>query len=202
MATTINPAVSGVSYKRWSYHVALYTAGVAAGALVSYAVAYGLYSAVTFALPTWTWLVATSPLLALVVLRDLGKRVRVPYPERTQVPEWLRHMLPPGLVALVYGGELGVGFLTRFTYSTHLAFVVALPLIGSLRTVAALALVFALGKSIVVVTSLGGRSYGEFERRILVRHTTRITEQNILRIANAAVTTAGTVAFAAALIGY
>src|SRR5256885_8644217 len=28
-------------------------------------------------------------------LRDLGAPVRVPYPERTQVPEWLRHMLPP-----------------------------------------------------------------------------------------------------------
>ena len=93
MATTINPAVSGVSYRRWSYHVVVYTAGIAGGALLSYAAAYGLYSLITYALPTWAWLAATSPLLALVVLRDLGARVWIPYPERTQVPEWLRHML-------------------------------------------------------------------------------------------------------------
>ena len=105
------------------------------------------------------------------------------------------------MVALVYGGELGIGFLTRFTFSTHLAFVVALPLVGSMRSVAILALVFALGKSIVVLTSLGGRSYGEFERRILVRHATRTSKQNVLRIANAAVTTASVAAFTIVIIG-
>jgi len=201
MATTINPAVSGVSYRRWGFHVTLYAAGVAAGTLVSYAAVYAVYSAVTYRLPEWAWLVVTFPLLALVVLRDLGARVWVPYPERTQVPEWLRHVLPPGLVAVAYGGELGIGFLTRFTYSTHLAFVVALPLVGSLPTVAVLAGVVALAKSIVVLTSLGGRSYGEFERRILVRHRTGTSKQNLLRSANAVLTIASAAALAVAIIG-
>jgi hypothetical protein len=201
MATTINPAVSGVTYRRWSLHVALYTMGVAVGALASYAVVYALYAAVTFALPQWAWVAAAAPLLTLVVLRDLGASVRVPYPERTQVPEWLRHVLPPALVALAYGGELGVGFLTRFTYSTHLAFVVALPLVGSTGTVVALALLFALAKTIVVVTSLGGRSYGEFERRILLRHASNNSKQNVLRLANAAVTLASIGVFAVVASG-
>jgi hypothetical protein len=201
MATTINPAVSGVSYRRWSFHVVLYTIGVAMGALLCYAVVYGLYSAITYSLPRWAWLAVAAPFLALVVLRDLGARVRVPYPERTQVPEWLRHVLPPALVALAYGGELGVGFLTRFTYSTHLAFVVALPLVGSARTVLALALLFALGKTIVVVTSLGGRSYGEFERRILLRQASSNSKQYVLRFANAALTTASIAVFAIVIGG-
>jgi hypothetical protein len=201
MATTINPAVSGASYRRWSFHVVLYTIGVAVGALLSYGVVYALYSAITYSLPRWAWLAAAAPFLAVVVLRDLGAHVRVPYPERTQVPEWLRHVLPPALVALAYGGELGVGFLTRFTYSTHLAFVVALPLAGSTTTVAALALVFAAAKTIVVVTSLGGRSYGEFERRILLRQASTTSKQYVLRFANAALTTSSIAVFAVVVSG-
>lgn len=201
MATTVNPAVSGVGYRRWSLHVALYAGGVAVGALVSYAAVYAAYAALTYRLPEWTWLVVASPFVAVVVLRDLGARVRVPYPERTQVPEWLRHVLPPGLVALVYGAHLGIGFLTRFTFSTHLAFVAALPLVGWHGTVVVLAVVFALAKTIVVVTSLGGRSYGEFEERILARHRTGTAKQTLLRLANAAVAAASAAAVAVAILG-
>src|ERR671923_1969913 len=97
MATTINPAVSGVGYRKWLYHVALYVVGVCSGALVTYALAHALYALVAALASPVAWLALALPLVALAVLRDLGVRTRIPYPERTQVPEWLRHVLPPAV---------------------------------------------------------------------------------------------------------
>lgn len=106
-------------------HVRLFALGVAMGSLATYAVVRLLYVLVT-AISPWAWPAIALPFVALAALRDLGARTPVPYPSRRQVPEWLRRMLPLGATAFVYGGQLGTGFLTRFTYSTHLAFVALL----------------------------------------------------------------------------
>jgi hypothetical protein len=190
MATTINPAVSGVSYRKWLIHVGLYIVGVSAGAFITYAIAHALYSGIAALASPLAWLSVALPLVSLAILRDLGVRVRVPYPERKQVPEWLRRVLPPGLTALTYGGQLGIGFTTRFTYSTHLALVVTLAAVSSMKVVAVAVLVFALAKSIVVITSVGGSSYPEFEQRILKRHRSRVLGQKLLRLTNAALASA------------
>lgn len=182
MALTINPAVSGVSYRRWVLHVGLFSVGVGFGALITYAVARGLYVALVAISPA-AWLAVALPLVGLAVLRDLGLPVPVPYPS-WQVPEWLRRMLPPGPTAVAYGSQLGTGFLTRFTYSTHAAFVALLAPQSSPSVVAVAVLAFALSKTIVVVTSLAGASYPEAERRVLYRHRRR--GQRALRLANAA----------------
>ncbi len=183
MAFTINPAVSRVGYRRWIIHVGLFALGVGLGALLTYCIARGLYAALATISPA-AWLAVALPLVALAALRDLGVRTPVPYPARRQVPEWLRRMLPPGLTAIAYGGQLGTGFLTRFTYSTHIAFVALLASQSSTTVVGASVLAFALSKSIVVVSSLAGDSYPEFERRLLYRHRAR--GQATLRAANAA----------------
>jgi len=90
--------------------------------------------------------------------------------------------------AIAYGGQLGTGFLTRFTYSTHMAFVGLLASQPPTPVVAVAVLTFALSKSIVVASSLAGRSYPEFEQRLLRRHHMR--GQTTLRLANAALAVA------------
>jgi hypothetical protein len=181
MALTINPAVSGASYRRWSLHVGLFVVGVALGAMVTYAVTRSLYQLLAIAAPA-SWLAIALPLIALAALRDLGAQVPVPYPAR-QVPEWLRRVLSPGWTAISYGSQLGTGFLTRYTYATHAAFVALLATQSSVTVVGVAVLAFALTKSIVVVSSLAGRSYSEFEQGLLHRHRTR--GQATLRAANA-----------------
>lgn len=196
MALTINPAVGGVGYRRWLLHVALFALGVTSGALVTYAIARSLYAAVAEIAPT-AWLAVALPLIAATVLRDLGVHTPVPYPARRQVPEWLRRALPPGPTALLYGGELGTGFLTRFTHSTHTAFVFLLATQAFGRDVMLVVLAFASAKSIVVVTSAASGSYPELEQRVLRRY--RMTGQTTLRVANALVAAAAGVVLIATL---
>jgi hypothetical protein len=182
MALTINPAVSRVSLGRWILHVGLFVLGVGSGATLTYAVARALYATVATISPA-AWLAIALPLIGLAALRDLGLPAPVPYPARKQVPEWLRHMVSPGVTAVAYGGQLGTGFLTRFTYSTHIAFVALLATQSSAPVVATAVLVFALSKSVVVASSLAGSSYEEFQQRLFRRHRTR--GQTTLRLANA-----------------
>jgi hypothetical protein len=77
MAFTINPAVSGASYRRWSLHAGLFVVGVGLGAMVTYAVARSLYVLLAIAAPA-SWLAIALPLIALAALRDLGAQVPVP----------------------------------------------------------------------------------------------------------------------------
>src|SRR6266700_1041926 len=106
MALTINPAVSGVSHRRWALHVFLFATGVAIGAFATYLVAHLLYEAVAEIAPA-AWLAVALPLIGLAALRDLGLRVPVPYPRRRQVPEWFRRAFAPGVTAFLFGGQLG-----------------------------------------------------------------------------------------------
>lgn len=190
MALTINPAVSGVGRRRWILHVGLFALGVSSGALVTYAVVRGVYALVAAISPA-AWLAIALPLIGIAALRDLGLPVPVPYPERRQVPEWLRHVLSPSLTAIAYGGQLGTGFLTRFTYSTHIAFVALLASQSSIAVVVVGVLTFAVAKSIVVLSSLAGNSYGDFEQQLLHRH--RMRGQTILGASNAGVALAAAV---------
>src|SRR5437667_9873225 len=102
MACTVNPAVSGASYRRWLLHVATFAVGVASGAMLTYALVAGAYMLVASSGARGAWLFVLVPLLLVGVLRDLfGRRVRVPYRDNSQVPEWVRDMLPPGGTAFV-----------------------------------------------------------------------------------------------------
>jgi hypothetical protein len=105
-------------------------------------------------------------------------------------------MVPPGVTATAYGAQLGTGFFTRFTYSTHTAFVALLASQGSPVVVGGAVLTFALAKSVVVLSSPAGRTYAEFEPRLLRRHRLRGT--TTLRLANALLAAAA----AAVLITY
>jgi hypothetical protein len=81
------------------------------------------------------------------------------------VPEWFRNALPPGVVATVFGFQLGVGFLTLFTYSSHVAVLVALPFLPSLGAMLGVAAMFALAKAFVLAATLGTESTEELTSR-------------------------------------
>jgi hypothetical protein len=95
------------------------------------------------------------------------ERVGAPVPYRNvQVPQVLRYLLPPSLLALAFGAQLGTGFLTRYTYSTHTAAMLLLPLaINDPAVIVMTVVAFALGKGLVVIASAGTTSDGDAENR-------------------------------------
>jgi hypothetical protein len=91
----------------------------------------------------------------LAMAKDAGLRVPVPY-RPVQVPQVLRYVLSPTLLAWTYGAHLGAGFLTRYTYSTHTAVMLSLPLFVEMPLlVFGSLLAFAVGKSVALLASLG-----------------------------------------------
>jgi hypothetical protein len=149
MAMTINPAVSG-GRKRWLARSGIFAGGAFIGAIVTLIAA----AAVGAALGSVGLRGLVAAPIALVVVRDLGVPVPVPY-RNGQVPEWLREMLPPPTLAASYGFMLGLGFATLYTYSIHLAMVVAVGALASPAQILVCGLVFALGKSISVLAAAG-----------------------------------------------
>lgn len=194
MAMTINPAVSRASYKSWVLHVALFALGISAGAFGTYGATHGLYRLLTAVSPT-AWLIVAVSVLVLAALRDLGARTPVPYRNGKQVPEWLRRMLPPGAVAVAYGGQLGTGFLTTFTYSAHTAFAILLAAQGQIGWVVLAIVAFAGGKSIVLLTSVAPKSEMKFQDRFERRLPG--SGFRVLRAGNAALTVATAIVLSA-----
>lgn len=81
------------------------------------------------------------------------------------MPEWLREILPPTAVAATFGFMLGIGFLTLFTYSTQLAFVISLGYFTSLAHMLLVVGAYAFGKTIVLASAAGTRSLNEVSSR-------------------------------------
>jgi hypothetical protein len=153
MALTINPAVSGTR-KRWLSHSASFFLGALVGGLLALLVILAVFASLRLVLPRH-WLAVTIALpIGWAVLHDLGVPLPLPY-RRQQVPEGLRGVLPTGGVAFVYGLQLGVGFLTFFTYSVQLAFLFALPFLDAGWQMFSAVGLFALGKTIVLAAAVG-----------------------------------------------
>ncbi len=159
MALTINPAVSGGRMK-FVAHSAVFLVGVFVGALVTLTVVLAAAMAARVLISDRLLALALISLVSLAICHDVGLPVPLPY-RRQQVPEWLRQILPTSAIAAVYGFMLGVGFLTLFTYSTQVAVLLALPFLPSLWEMLLVLLLFAAGKTIVVVSTAGTSSLGE-----------------------------------------
>jgi hypothetical protein len=184
---SINPAVGRVSRRRWRLHVGVFALGVSIGALATYVAVRALYVLVATVSPA-AWLAVALPMVGLAAVHDLGMAVPIPYPARRQVPEWLRRVAPPGVTAAAFGAQLGTGFLTRFTYSTHTGFVALLATQAPPVVVGSAVLIFALTKSIVVATSSTDVAPASHERMLLGRF--RLRGQGALRVANGVLTIA------------
>lgn len=163
MALTINPAVSGTN-RRFAVHSFAFLASAFAGAAISGLAVMLAFGALGVVIP-----LAGLAALALVavgwaVLHDLGVPIRMPY-RPGQVPEWFRSAFPPAAVAVAFGFQLGAGFFTFFTYSTHVAMLAALPFVDSVPQMLAITLIFAVGKSIVLLMGVGVASVSEITPR-------------------------------------
>lgn len=127
MALTMGPAVSRASQRspaRIAYAAAMF---------VGVEMAYAAVAGVEHLLVKLDLRVAVGVVLILVglaILRDIGVRAPVPYAD-LQVAEWLRDLLPLWGVALSFGWLLGLGFVTKFTFSVHTALLLVMPLIVS-----------------------------------------------------------------------
>jgi hypothetical protein len=163
MALTVNPAVSGTR-RNWVFNVFGFFVGAFAGALVSLLSVLLVVVTLSSVLPR-TVVVAVAVLtIAWAVFHDLGVPLPLPYRSR-QVPEELRRALPTGVVATVFGFQLGIGFLTLFTYSTQLAMLLALPFLPSAGAMISAVAIFALGKAIVLGATIGTSSPDELVTR-------------------------------------
>ncbi len=150
MALTINPAVSG-GRARWALDASAFLLGVFVGTLATLWVVLVAETLVGMLSSARVVALVVAGLVAYASLRDLGFAIPVPY-RRQQVPEPLRQMLPPPVVAVLYGAQLGAGFLTPFTYGVHSTYALAAPLLHGALLVAAAGL-FALGKATVLLAS-------------------------------------------------
>lgn len=163
MALTINPAVSGTN-RRFAVHSFAFFVSTFAGAVLCGLAVVLVFAVLGTVVPRPGLATLALVLIAWAVLHDLGASVWMPY-RPGQVPEWLRSAFPPSVVAIAFGFQLGAGFFTFFTYSTHVAMLAALPFLGSVPEVLAVALVFALGKSIVLLMGTGAESVSEITPR-------------------------------------
>jgi hypothetical protein len=159
MALTINPAVSG-SLAKWMRQTVLFLFGVLVGGLVALFIVLMVERVLVELMPRFWVVLFVVCSIGWAILHDLGLPLPLPY-RRVQVPEWFRRVLPPEAVASIFGVQLGIGFLTLPTYSSHLAFLLVLPFADSFTTMLALMGVFALGKTLVLATTIGARSIEE-----------------------------------------
>jgi hypothetical protein len=158
-STTLNPTVSRVGYWHWLFHLLIYAVSLAIGASVAFMVIMVLASGADGVLGSNGWYAVAIPIVALAIGRDLGFRTPVPY-RNVQVPQVLRYLMPPSFLAVAYGTQLGTGFLTRYTYSSHTAAMLFLPFVArdNARLIPVAIGVFALGKTIVVIAGAGTSS--------------------------------------------
>lgn len=166
MAETINPVVNRRG--QWLRSMFGFFIGVLLGGAITFVVLLAIRDVLAIALPDAVLAAAVAAVVGLAVARDLGVKAPVPY-RRKQVPEWLRSTLPPTGTAIAFGTHLGIGFLTLFTFSVHLAAFATLPFV-EVSSATLLALVaFAGGKSVVLLTPIGATSFEEIEWRLRSR---------------------------------
>lgn len=180
MVLTINPAVSRTKGALLAQAFAFLSGSILGGLtslLVGLIVLRSLQG--TIGSPILTGIVCGAVILA--ILRDFGLPVWLPYRER-QVPEGLRELLPAPVVAAEFGFELGVGFLTLFTYSVHLAVVLALPLLDSTTKMLAGVILFSLGRTLVLLVGLDAQDPEEIADRFISTRARRL----VLRLSTSA----------------
>jgi hypothetical protein len=111
------------------------------------------------------WIVVGG-IAAIYALREAA-RLPVPLPNlRRQVPEWWRTFFAPPTAALLYGVELGVGFVTYLSFGTFVAVGAAAMASGDPLLGAALCAPFgvARGLSVVLASANEHRTVERLER--------------------------------------
>jgi hypothetical protein len=163
MALTINPAVSG-STGKFLRHASLFFLGVFGGALLALFAVLVAKELLSIVVSEETlWLLAVG-IIGYAAARDLGLPLPLPY-RQAQVPERFRELFPQAAVAVLFGMQLGVGVLTLFTFSPHVAMIVGVPFLETFNQMLAVLVLFSVGKTISLATSFGVSSPDEVTDR-------------------------------------
>ena len=152
MVETITPVVHGGRNRRYWTSIGLHVLGTTASAALLGVLLGGL-GALLGAPWGRAGLLALALVSALYAARELF-RLPVPLPDLDrQVPDWWRTFFSPQIAALLYGFELGVGFVTYLSYGTFAAVTAAVFVAGDPMRGALLcgAFGFARGLSIALV---------------------------------------------------
>jgi len=164
MAMTIHPAVSGTRQK-WLGEAALFLTGAFVGAFAAIIVLAVIEGALLAVAPDSAIYGLVAGAIIWAVLADLGLVRPLPY-RRGQVPESWRNLLPSRVVATLFGLMLGFGFITFFTYSAQLSFLLGASLDGSLSALAAVSALFAVGKTVVLIEAIRSPAIGDVAPRL------------------------------------
>jgi hypothetical protein len=196
MVETITPVVHGGRAWRWAGSVALHVTGAVASAA-----AFGAALGSAGALLGAPWGAGGGLLVAVVaglyLLRE-GTFVQLQVPQlRRQVPQWWRTFFPVPVAALLYGAELGVGFLTYLSHGTLVVVAVAAVASGDPLLGAVVLAPFGLTRGLSVLVSAGVR--GPQEGSALVARLARSASSPWWRSAHVGVLLAVGMAAAATL---
>lgn len=157
MVETISPVVYGTR-ARWLGAVGLHALGAAGTAA-----AFGAAVAAAAALLGAPWGRAGGAVLvavaALYAAREL-LGVRVPVPQlRRQVPDWWRTYFGRPLAAVLYGGGLGVGFLTFLGHGTLVVVTVGAAITGRPAIGALVMMPFGLARGLAPLVAQRARDH-------------------------------------------
>jgi hypothetical protein len=174
MALAITPTVSG-STRNWLRDVALYAAGAAVAAILTLAVSTLAFALVADLSSTQVALDTAVTVVAIAALHDLGLPIPMPYRQR-QVPSGWRTSVPnTAAMASIYGFALGLGFVTLYTSSLHLALIALAPASASSPTVVAAALAYAVGKATPILVAVGTETHDQVLERVIRARTTGVS---------------------------
>lgn len=193
MVETITPMVHGGSRIRWTVSVTIH---VLAATMVAAVFGAALGAAGDGLGAPWGagWAVLVVAVAVVALLREAGV-VGFAVPQlRRQVPNWWRTFFGPYAAAALYGGALGVGFLTFVRHATLLAVVVAAASTGDPVLGAAIVAPFGLARAAAVgLAGLGGQA------RMADRLSAFAATSRALTVANAVAAGVVTLAVAAGL---
>jgi Methylamine utilisation protein MauE len=155
MVETITPVVHGGSRAKWAVAVALHAlaATLVAGA---FGAALGAAGGALGA----PWGSGGALLVALAAAWASARELLgVPFPVpqlRRQVPDWWRTFFPPIASATLYGGALGIGFLTYLLHATLVVVAIAAFASGRALEGALLVAPFGLARGAAAVAAVRG----------------------------------------------
>lgn len=165
MVQTINPAVSGELGSSWARAMLGFTLGAFVGAcgcfLTTLLIVIGASQA-GIGRPVVAIFAAAT---VLAGAREVGIPVPIPY-RRCQVPVAWRQQQSLWRFSFSYGATLGLGFLTLFVTSAHLAALLGVAADPSWELALVSGSLFALGKSLPLVGAVGADSHSEVLRRL------------------------------------
>lgn len=193
MVETITPMVHGGSRRGWGVSVTLH---VVAATLVAGAFGAALGAAGGALGAPWGsgWAVLLGAVGLAALLRETGVLGFAVPQLRRQVPNWWRTYFGPYAAAALYGGALGVGFLTFVRHATLLVVVIAAASTGDPVLGAVMVAPFGLARAAAVGIAGLGRPAETVDRLSAFAATS-----GALAVANAAAAAAVTLVVAPAL---